>query len=188
MKMVTTFDILSGSYTRTVPRNRNQAEYPPEDPDHFYIGVHLVHVMTRLGLFRLRTRVKGRRHGCMRRFGALRNQSLVNLPPTIMAAVRALYEDAVENDPDSVGALWNPGTNRVEATWIMCYLYSNLPDQSVQGWENFDCSHRCISKSSLFVCSRLVLTFLNRHDEGNCQVEWHQDEGSSCQVECHHKS
>jgi hypothetical protein len=34
---------------------------------------------------------------------------------------------------------------KMQITWINCYLYNNFPDQTKDDWENFDCSHRCVS-------------------------------------------
>jgi hypothetical protein len=34
---------------------------------------------------------------------------------------------------------------RVEGHWLTCYIENILPDQTLQDWEYFECSHRCIS-------------------------------------------
>jgi hypothetical protein len=34
---------------------------------------------------------------------------------------------------------------KIQITWIVCYLSKNFPDQTKEKWENYDCSHLCIS-------------------------------------------
>lgn len=34
--------------------------------------------------------------------------------------------------------------NKINPCWITCYVHDVLPDQTLGGWQNFECSHRCI--------------------------------------------
>jgi len=55
----------------------------------------------------------------------------VRLPATIQ---RCLAEN---------GCKWAP--QNVTLTWLVAYLYRNLPDTKKQDWQNFTLSHRCLS-------------------------------------------
>lgn len=33
---------------------------------------------------------------------------------------------------------------KVTLTWLICYVWDIYPDISIEGWENFECSHRCL--------------------------------------------
>ena len=35
-------------------------------------------------------------------------------------------------------------SRKVNPCWITCYVHGVLPNQSAPGWQNFECSHRCI--------------------------------------------
>jgi hypothetical protein len=43
------------------------------------------------------------------------------------------------------GQFWNP--QNVTVHWLVAYLHRNFPDSTKAGWENFSCSHRCLSGS-----------------------------------------
>jgi len=34
---------------------------------------------------------------------------------------------------------------KMQLTWVVCYLHHIRPDTTQNGWEYFECSHRCIS-------------------------------------------
>ena len=34
--------------------------------------------------------------------------------------------------------------SKVTLTWLVCYVSSNLPNPNILGYENFECSHRCL--------------------------------------------
>lgn len=48
------------------------------------------------------------------------------------------------------------GGSKVTLTWIVCYLNNNLPNPTIEGWENFECSHICLcagnGNKSDYVC------------------------------------
>jgi len=57
------------------------------------------------------------------------------LPSTIY---QALVKSA-QSRPDE--RLWC--AQNLTATWVVCYLFEILPDQTMEGWERMECSHRC---------------------------------------------
>ena len=46
--------------------------------------------------------------------------------------------------------------SKVTLTWLICYVWDVYPDQNIVGWENFECSHRCLCAGrgkSEYVCT-----------------------------------
>jgi hypothetical protein len=65
------------------------------------------------------------------------------------------------------GQKWK--ADSVTVTWIVCWLHRVFPNTGVPGWENFECSHRCLcgGTGNLRVCLLVNhLVWESKHD--NC--------------------
>lgn len=72
---------------------------------------------------------------------------------------------------------------KVPVTWMACYLANVMPDRSKEGWEYFECSHRCIAHGlkdeGLFCIDANCLVWESKSDN--------QSRGNSfCMRQCRH--
>lgn len=129
MNMVATFDFLIPIYQRTVPRNQSQKNYPQVVANEAYLFTHL------------RAWVNGYVVGSkfLRSGGTHRVMNFVGkdgrrpLPSTIRSAIDNLPSNQI---------LWSQ--EKVEVKWVSCYLARVLVNNQIDGWQQFECSHRCI--------------------------------------------
>lgn len=129
MDFVSTMDLIIGSYKRTVPLKTSSSNYPLVKKGEAYLVTHLKHVLESRSPKKLNTRLKGGTHKCIKKLGL---STRVTVPSTIRSAINSLT-----NPP------WS--SEKIEATWISCYINKIHPDQKEDGWREYECSHRCIS-------------------------------------------
>lgn len=131
VKMCTTFDLLKKSYTITIPFKQSKENYPTPKENEDHLITHLKFMVDKKIVnqeFKTRT---GEIHRVNDKLsGAKDNRH--QLPSTILNAIKEL------NNSD----LWYQ--EKVELKWISCYLEGVHPDKTQNGWEKFECSHRCI--------------------------------------------
>jgi len=61
----------------------------------------------------------------------------------------------------------SPLPEKLQLTWIVCYLHRIRPNQNEKGWECFDCSHRCVSYNlpdDIQCISRKCLCWESKHN------------------------
>jgi len=127
MNMCDTFDRLRPTYLRTVPTNQPTANYPPPVTNEDYLVTHLRQWVQgyRYGIMPTRS---GTGHHVCTRAGSDNRKTI---PSTIRTAITAL------NNPS-----W--AAEKAELKWVVCYLNNIRPDTTQQGWQQFECSHKCI--------------------------------------------
>jgi hypothetical protein len=128
MDMCDTFNRLAPSYVRVVPLNQPQNNYPPTVPNQPYIITHLTHwvagyvvqsnTLTRSGNLHVQTSKVG-------------SDNRRTIPSTIRKAIAQLPNPR-----------WQ--AEKAEVKWVVCWLNGILPDTNAQGWQQFECSHKCI--------------------------------------------
>jgi hypothetical protein len=81
---------------------------------------------------------------------------------------------------------------KVPHTWFVCYLFDILPDVNEEGWERFQCSHRCINSACVTPDHLCWESASENQSRGNsfCRKPCtHKDckAFNSCSCQCNHK-
>ena len=113
----------SSTYVRHVPKHQPQSDYPLPVKGEAYLVTHLKHCL-RSWVTRSEATRSGAVHHLMKIQG---KDGRRNLPKALQLKLKDTYS-----------------SEKVEAKWIACYLAGIRPDETVEGWEYFECSHRCI--------------------------------------------
>lgn len=127
LKFCELLDGIKYTYRRVVPKQQSPNKYPPEVPDEPYLITHLKYVLDE----NVQKGALGGCWTCSLKDGSKDNPR-VGIPSTICFAIR-------ENGGEIVDRAKKP------MTWISCYVYNVRPDIRKEGWENFNCSHRCLA-------------------------------------------
>jgi len=132
-----TLDRLKGSYKRpkgqtkgSLPKGYKEQDYPQPKEKEPYLLTLLNNLVYR-DSEQKRSRTE-QSHRCIPI--TPRSDCRVSIPSHLLTAIREL-------DPRPS---WNPEGRKVTITWIASYLAGHQIDTSKEGWERFECSHRCI--------------------------------------------
>lgn len=136
------FDGILPHYNREVPFRQREDDYPPVEEGTAYLRTHLAFLLTGacIRAARVLPTRSGQLHTIVRRKNA--NDYRLALPSTIHRALQAFAEQ-------------NPGSwcsANVTATWVACYLSGKHPNEAADGWEGFECSHRCAYAVAGWMC------------------------------------
>ncbi len=139
MRMHYAFELIKGKYIRTVPPRQSESNYPATVKNEPYLITHLKSVVSSwLSSEKGFTRTRAQ-HSLLRK--GENDDGRRTIPTTIINCIR-------DNSHENGEQLWGTESKRdVKAplTWIVCYLNNILPDTTLQDWEAYDCSHRCIT-------------------------------------------
>jgi len=131
-KMKESLDLLAGTYKRSVPRNQPEKDYPPVRSDEPYLKTHLKHMLAGRKPVSIKRRSSGDHVLIVRK---QEGDYRVALPKIVHASLK---EQAEQNEGRDLWCAAN-----ATATWLACYLNGIYPDKAQEGWEAFECSHRC---------------------------------------------
>lgn len=131
MHMVATFNTVRKTYKRDPPPKSNSYYYPPIRKNEDYLITQLK--------FYLEIKIKGQKllpcgeyHSFM--IGN-ENDCRITIPAGILTHIDQHYQEQ---------GLWY--NQKVQATWIVCYLHEIFPDTTIEGWKKWECSHLCIEQ------------------------------------------
>ncbi len=138
--MCEAFDKIKSTYVRVVPYKQPQSNYPQRKEGEEYLFTHLKHwVGTFSDVESAQTRCGNSHQLIKRRDG---DDFRRTIPATIVSAIQQL------DDEELWGMKHDDARNvKVPVTWIVCYLNNIKPEG--EGFENFDCSHRCITSECI---------------------------------------
>lgn len=129
VQLCTVLDLIRPTYVRTVLPRQNPAMLPATVPGVPYLDTHLNFVVDQHTNPVAQPTRSGLQHVRLNRYDGHGRR---DLPVNILTAIRAL--------PGFDG--WSQ--TKFELKWIVCYLGGIRPNQNLPGWQQFECSHRCI--------------------------------------------
>jgi len=138
MNMVKLFDGIRGTYKRQVPHKQSPINYPLAQRNEDYL-------ITQLRVWLNRHIAKSKKEVCQTRSDTIYHTVLI-LQPNSLGKVNTARQIPITINAAILKdkkAKWHL-KQKVPLTWIVCYLENILPNTTVNNWESFDCSHRCI--------------------------------------------
>lgn len=124
---------IKDTYRITISRHANRSLQPivPDDLEISHLELHLRFWLPSTVDFETRT---GQVHSC------------VPCAPSARDGRKSFPIQINKYIIDTVPQLPFPWSlhQRFEMKWVACYLAGVVPDETIDGWQQFECSHRCI--------------------------------------------
>ena len=138
MQMKQSLDSIRSIYNRNPQKHSREEDYPEQVTGQDYLVTHLNHWLSTYVTIIGTTR-SGLDHKLMVHTQA-KEDGRRSLPRSIRGCLhRNLtkgqwgYRTTKDPCPDI----------KVTLTWVVCYIQGIVPDASLDGWQTFECSHRC---------------------------------------------